>query len=714
MLRVLALLLCSSSPCSHRSSPRRRCWDRSPARAPWSSPPACASTAPTSGWTFEHRGQHFMLFGDTWPHPRSPCEALPHNDDSQATMPLELLRASRRSPSPPIPRRRTSSRASACSATANRSSWGTTRPRSPRSATARDAVCLFGLIDLVRCRSRRGRPSCRPYDHLTCSQEVGICTPPTLGLDAPCDVATGAGCIAGQRCEATATGICIDPRQLAERRHLREPARDRRLSYPPRHPGRRAAIRLPRCRHAGVQQVHRRHGTDGALLLRTRVRQRLHARARRRADLGTSRIYDVQPGRQAHMYLMVHRLPIHRNAAGALQLRPRFFAGVRPGSGEPLWTRHGVARQAARHGRRRRREPGRRSAVPEPDGRQLARAAREQVDDAVRRRRFGPERRFRPGCCGRSDPRALRRSSLGAVEPLGRAPGSGKSDCRQRPVRAGWLHLQPCLLDQPPAVCAPSDPTRPLDYFLPGCPGGGRALDTGILYAPNIIDAYTRSDGAGGLDVFWNVSVWNPYLVALLRTNVKPGAASPATACSSDANARAVRGRLASAGARLAVTGERDRQLGAPRTRLMSRRLGLAPAEAGRVRCATAPRSFACCPVYSPAQVTPSGSARRGDAGGQRGRRVRHRRQGREPRRGGAGPEDRRWAREEDRARATPGGRQHRGGPDSRRACAAAGKATLRPGAGSVAFARCLGGASERHPRGRERGSSATSLAPVP
>ena len=42
------------------------------------------------GWTFEHRGRHFILFGDTWPHARSPCETLPHNDDSQATLPLRL------------------------------------------------------------------------------------------------------------------------------------------------------------------------------------------------------------------------------------------------------------------------------------------------------------------------------------------------------------------------------------------------------------------------------------------------------------------------------------------------------------------------------------------------------------------------------------------------------------------------------------------------
>ena len=93
--------------------------------------------------------------------------------------------------------------------------------------------------------------------------------------------------------------------------------------------------------------------------------------------------------------------------------------------------------------------------------------------------------------------------------------------------------FHPQCVDQPPAVCTPSDPTRPVDFVLPDCPAVGALVDTGVLYAPNVIDAYTRADGLGGLDVYWNVSVWNPYLVALLRTNVKPNpdpAPSPCTA----------------------------------------------------------------------------------------------------------------------------------------------------------------------------------------
>jgi hypothetical protein len=44
-----------------------------------------------------------------------------------------------------------------------------------------------------------------------------------------------------------------------------------------------------------------------------------------------------------------------------------------------------------------------------------------------------------------------------------------------------------------------------------------------LAYAPNVIDAWTRPDGTGGVDVFWNVSTWNPYAVVLVRTNLRPG-----------------------------------------------------------------------------------------------------------------------------------------------------------------------------------------------
>jgi hypothetical protein len=70
-----------------------------------------------------------------------------------------------------------------------------------------------------------------------------------------------------------------------------------------------------------------------------------------------------------------------------------------------------------------------------------------------------------------------------------------------------------------------SDPHRPLDTALDGCPFA--FPDPGRMYAPNIIDNYTRPNAAGGLDVFWNLSTWNPYAVLLFKTSVAPSAAPP-------------------------------------------------------------------------------------------------------------------------------------------------------------------------------------------
>ena len=58
-------------------------------------------------------------------------------------------------------------------------------------------------------------------------------------------------------------------------------------------------------------------------------------------------------------------------------------------------------------------------------------------------------------------------------------------------------------------TCAASDPSAPPNTF-------------GRLYAANIIDAWTTPRANGAVDVYWNVSTWNPYQVMLMRTRVNP------------------------------------------------------------------------------------------------------------------------------------------------------------------------------------------------
>jgi hypothetical protein len=93
----------------------------------------------------------------------------------------------------------------------------------------------------------------------------------------------------------------------------------------------------------------------------------------------------------------------------------------------------------------------------------------------------------------------------------------------------GVLFHDQCV-DVGDAVCAPGDPRRPPDFFLPGCPSFAAAFDVGRFYGPNVIDVYTRAAGPTAMDLFWNVSTWNPYAVILMRSRIEAGpAATPAT-----------------------------------------------------------------------------------------------------------------------------------------------------------------------------------------
>jgi hypothetical protein len=62
---------------------------------------------------------------------------------------------------------------------------------------------------------------------------------------------------------------------------------------------------------------------------------------------------------------------------------------------------------------------------------------------------------------------------------------------------------------------------RAVDFYV-GCAPIGKTFDRGFFYGANIIDAYTQADGAGGMDIYWNVSTWNPYGVLFVTSNLRP------------------------------------------------------------------------------------------------------------------------------------------------------------------------------------------------
>ena len=61
------------------------------------------------------------------------------------------------------------------------------------------------------------------------------------------------------------------------------------------------------------------------------------------------------------------------------------------------------------------------------------------------------------------------------------------------------------------ATCAPHTQTEYYD-----------ANEYGFFYSANIIEQWTREVDGGAVDVYWNVSTWDPYRVVLLRTRIKP------------------------------------------------------------------------------------------------------------------------------------------------------------------------------------------------
>jgi hypothetical protein len=48
-----------------------------------------------------------------------------------------------------------------------------------------------------------------------------------------------------------------------------------------------------------------------------------------------------------------------------------------------------------------------------------------------------------------------------------------------------------------------------------------RPDEYGFFYSANIIEEWTRASDTG-VDIYWNVSTWDPYRVVLLRTRLEP------------------------------------------------------------------------------------------------------------------------------------------------------------------------------------------------
>jgi hypothetical protein len=493
-----------------------------------SDPPGVQFYGTDLGWTFEHQGELQILFGDTWPHAYSICEPLPSNDDSQATLPLVLQGSE-----PPIatvftrPGAPTEFARILLFRGGDSLSLGYGQVPVAGFSDGTHAAAIFSRYVAIPCerKSPRVDPSCRPPKRrpggptigaraeLECAEDLGRCEPDFFGTIFPCDLGTGSGCLFGQSCVASDQGYCIDPTSS-------------QLAMPGDEP-----FAAAHENEIGIQRPGDRATYDSAVTWRTNKFINATARTVKRfTGIGVGD--DYRPGHgallvwgrpgfsaggggEARIYLMVHRLPFRRTTSGAFLFQPLYFAGVSPRSGRPRWS--GSESKAAPLAL-----DGVVGGSPAEVLRDVNQVAIAWVGDPIRKWVM----LYAGGVFG---------SPGGAIQirfadrPWGPwttptphlAPGS-PSVVGDLFGPGGELYHFQCV-DQGEAACADSDPLRPIDVVLnPTCTPPPVEIDVGFLYAPNVIDAYTRPDGAGGVDVYWNVSVWNPYAVLLVRTNIRP------------------------------------------------------------------------------------------------------------------------------------------------------------------------------------------------
>jgi hypothetical protein len=494
------------------------------------------------GWTVEHKGELQILFGDTDATFDSVCFGQLHNDDSEGTIPL----------SPP--------------ATGVPPLTFLTDPNDPNAvqhlfvfrkgeslqmgygqvpvsaySDGRNLVGIMGRGGTIPCNAGASSPvaACRgpledhpdllnwlSADGLHCSQTLGECTPAPNGIPTACELASGAGCnpFLGEVCTPTATGICVDP---SSSQNIGTPLSEiataaNEMEFAIQDPNARgnyesvATLRTNKFINPASRTVKRFTGFpfgsdyrpgNGAVLVWGRPG------------------FAAEQGRQAQIYLLMHRLPIEREANGRWRFHPWYFAGVDTRTGIPRWSRQ------------------QRNAKP------LA------LDGVVAGSPFEEQplvNQFSVSWVGGSVRKwvMLYGGNIGdylLLDPAHARPGEGPGSVRIRfadhpwgpwslaqphllegepglvgsPLGPGGVLFSPLCADQPGAPCAPSDPIRPIDSYL-GCLPFGKTFDNGFFYGANIIDAYTRPDGAGGMDMYWNVSTWNPYGVLFLKTNLRP------------------------------------------------------------------------------------------------------------------------------------------------------------------------------------------------
>jgi hypothetical protein len=473
------------------------------------------------GSTFVHKGRHLVLFGDTWPDERFICENFsPSNDDTIATIPLDYPGE--------LP-----------------SLDFFTQANTPTEASlihlyrGNDSLSLgFGLIPIigfsdgvhafafftrlenVLCNPTPGSTPqlCPVQDRFFCSTDIGICEP---GPPLFCNTRLNQGCIVGQQC--VGSSLCVDG---TSSQYVDGDTWSQTASI-----AQSIDIAVQDESHPEVFNSVFSWPTNKFSVLTARAIASFTGRVDGndyRPGHGSLLIWGrpgfiTENGRSASLYFATHALPFALQE-GSIDFRPQYFAGLDQQTDEPIWSSlqsdaKPLALDGAIGG-----DPY--EAVPmvghmtiswlgPPIEKWVLLYGGDLVDYLL------------------SDPDSNRyASSPGSIiirfadfpwgpwsEPVPHlVPGSASQV--GDPYGPGGILYHPDCSDDASHICARPNPYRPLDTAVLLCLIS--IPDPGRLYAPSIIDPYTMPNSQGGLDMYWNVSTWNPYTVQLMKTSFFP------------------------------------------------------------------------------------------------------------------------------------------------------------------------------------------------
>jgi len=475
------------------------------------------------GWTFVHGAQLFILFGDSWREEDSVCSiakgSLPINDDVQATLPMTPPGAP--GVQGPVPQLsivadpRAPQAFAAIEVLRDGASLDMGLNRTPLAgfSDGQRAVGVFESATFVRCAEKTSQTASQCPTPFTCESKIGVCLPTVLGVPQLCDVQTNAGCLTGQLCALDGPGYCVDPSSTQPQLENQVPLE--------------VEFSTPRQGYAASWDSKFTFATNKFYNMTARTVSMLSDNLEQ-ADYrpGTHTLliwgrpgFTSGPGLDTGLYLMAHSLPFQSDAAGKWLFEPRYFAGV-DARNRPRWTDNQEdAEPLALDGE----IDGDPTEVVTPVKQLTVSWLGTPINKWVMLY-GGGQNVWLPDL--KNDSTSLDGIVLRfADHPWGpwTAPQlhwpAGTPDTLDTPRGPGGVLFDPRCVSKAGHPCAQSDPSRPAHVFNKGCQPPLTETDFGHLYAPNIIDAYSQptKDGAD-LDVYWNVSTWNPYRVLLLKT----------------------------------------------------------------------------------------------------------------------------------------------------------------------------------------------------